>query len=226
MTVTLLASKSVTPSSVTALPAGVLGSWGYAGNAGNFGSGAGAMLPNAGLGTFVTTQQTYTCYLNTVPTSCVQYISPPLAAQSIGSGNWILGFAISNPSTWTWQGYASLLLANGATGAIRSAIFNVTAVGAVKNSAYTETGAYSPALSGGAVVAVAGDYLVLEIGASNNNSNGMSCSVCDSGNTSVVSDGATYSSARSYLTSPGGALLFLTSAGGGNRTNLQGGFLN
>lgn len=96
-----------------------------------------------------------------------QFLSPLLASQEVGAGNWTVGFALSSQTTASavsLTGRAVLYVINGATGAIRSTIFALTTIGAARNANTTYLTGYSTTVAGARVLLDDGDYFALEMG--------------------------------------------------------------
>jgi hypothetical protein len=140
-----------------------------------------------------------------------QYLSNPLAAQTISGGSWTIALAADETvshSGGTYQRQVALFLVNGSTGAARNTIFAFNQIGT--NPSTTSNGeqtAYTAAATGSSATVTAGDYLCLEVGIVVNagSSGGFTpaSDTYDSGTTAISSDGASTSNAQSLITSPG-----------------------
>ncbi len=136
-----------------------------------------------------------------------QFLSPPLAAQTLVAGNWTAGLGVSalpNQGTHSrYAGYIALFLVNGSTGQVRSTLFTAQ-IGVDRGNTFgTEFTAYGTA-NAPAVAVQAGDYLDAEIGAVNTDyRSSVNATVYTSGTTPISSDAVGTSSAASFIQSPG-----------------------
>ena len=135
------------------------------------------------------------------------WAGPPLNAQTIAAGNWIVGFngILSNASaSRTWGGYGTLVVVNGATGGLRGTIFSDQQIGAQGRTATARQTIYA-SIAGSSVVCQNGDYLLLEIGTrivSTTTSASSSPTLLTNGTTDFVTDAVTNTSPANYLTAP------------------------
>lgn len=190
------------------LPAGFLGTWDFTSPL----AGASAALLSQ---SSEASQVTESSAFSTVPSGTSkrfglgQFLSPLLTAQTVGAATWTIGIGAlstgSNSATKQWRGELTILLVNGATGAIRTTVFTIGFLGILRNTT-TEVTAYSAAISCGAFTATAGDYLAVELGVSQSNSSGSNfsttCELFTSGATAISSDNAATSDAQSFVTCP------------------------
>src|SRR5205085_1218448 len=103
-------------------------------------------------------------------------------------------------------GSAAIYLANGSTGAIRTTILALGIV-AGSSTGNSERTVYNASVSGGAFTATQGDYIVIELGQSMQNTssgsqNPTNAKVYTSGTTTISSDNASVASAKSFVTAP------------------------
>lgn len=137
----------------------------------------------------------------------VQFLSPPLAAQVLGAGTWTLAWAATVTGAGAWQGRASLYLVNGTTGAIRTVLMAVQAIGNAR-SASTERSVYdATTLSLSGFTATSGDYLCLELGLAID-TGAVTSTLFTSGMTALTADNVAVTDAKSVLVAPA-ALTFV-----------------
>lgn len=151
---------------------------------------------------------------------CIQFASSKLAAQTISSGTWTMGFAMAltnASSNFIWKGVSFIGLVNGTTGNLRSTIFALAVLGSTGRSSTSELTVFSSALSGSSATVTAGDFLIWEFGlnASDTSISGSDTPSTDAyynGSTAISSDDASTSSAQSFITCPQ-TLTFLGAGG-------------
>jgi hypothetical protein len=187
-------------------------------NGNTFGSNAIALTDTSGAST-LTASVTLTSIANGVSKKgmAAQCVSPLLAAQSISAANWAIGFAAqyaSAAANKTWNGWAALYLVNGSTGAIRTTIFGVTAIGSTARTATTYTTCYNASVAGSSATASDGDYLVLELGVQIDNTSGSTLSnqaatVRYANSTTISSDAATNTTPKSFLNAPAALTIYI-----------------
>lgn len=190
-------------------PTGLLGAWDFSSTT-DIGTNAKRMIPQSGPdGNQANFNTAYTHPASATRTvSAGQWLSPPLAAQDIAAGNWEVGYVLSpNVSTsLTHGGVVSLYLVNGTTGAIRSTIFSFATIGSQGRASTALRTAYSAAVSGAAVTAQAGDFLVLEVGMTATRTTGSSVAVTlrvrAAGDDVINSDNAANTDAQSFINAP------------------------
>ena len=198
-----------TAATVSPLPSGFLATWGQSGTL----KGASAQTLSATAGSAQTAvTPTWAALAKGVTTTLghVQLLSPALAAQSVSAASWTLAYAAAMTnavSGFSWSGEAALYLVNGATGAARTTIVALGAVGTTGRIVTTEETVYTAALSGAAFTVSDGDYLALEIGiaALTPSGGGAKTPTTDTyadGTTAITADAASASSAESLLTAP------------------------
>lgn len=133
---------------------------------------------------------------------CAQFLSPALAAQTIGAGNWTIGYSLYVSSGLvSHQGRVAIFLVNGSTGAIRSTIAAATTVGASRVAGTGKT-VYTASLSGSQVTVTADDYIAIEIGETQSAFSSVTATVQFNGATSISSDSAANTTPASFFTAP------------------------
>jgi sugar lactone lactonase YvrE len=140
-----------------------------------------------------------------------QFLSAPLAAQTIPAGAWTVGLgiqaSIASGSSTEYSGYLSLYVVDGATGNVRGTIYDGP-IGGDKTGTGTELTAYGAHVTGAAVQVQAGDYLDAEIGVQQTSYNDtINTYLYTSGTGPVGQDGVSATNAMSVLQPPN-ALFF------------------
>lgn len=92
-----------------------------------------------------------------------QFLSPPLAAQTISAQTWTVGCAWSHLAVSNYYPFFSLVLVNGSTGAARTTLFSLVFI-SVRTPSGEETAWSSSAAAGSSAVVTPGDYLSYELG--------------------------------------------------------------
>lgn len=207
------------------LPSALLSTW-EASTGAQFGASARSLRDSSGAATSTYTETAGSIAIgDPCDQACLQAISAPLAAQSIGAGDWTVGFAARFAASGTgygWRGRAALHLVNGSTGAIRTTIFALQTIGGDKTAITAYRTAYSATVAGSAATVTAGDYLALEVGVQTYTTVGSGFPDIDVrvGNTTAISsDNASNSTPQSFISAPAaldvagpGATLYLQSS--------------
>lgn len=152
-----------------------------------------------------------------------QFLSPPLLPQTIAAANWTVGWAVKQATAGaskTWDGRIALYLCSGADGSAKTTIFALASIGAAARTAATQKTIFTATLAGAQAIAVAGDYLALELGlgCADGGAGGYTPDtfLYSSGTTAIAADDAASADARSFLTAP--VDLPLQPMGGGTPT--------
>lgn len=207
-TITKFYGRAIT-ATLANMPSGALGTWDYT-NTSIKGASARSLLAAASgssnaLGSTGTVSSTATpkTYLGQ------QLLSEPLAAQTIGSGNWVVAFRgqySGGSALRTWEGWAGLYLVNGSTGAVRSTIFTQQTIGSTGRTVTTARTCYATTISGSSVSVTAGDYLCLECGikiASTTTSASATTNTNVQGTNDITADNSSSATdIRMYITAP------------------------
>lgn len=207
------------------LPSGLLSTW-EASTGAQFGASARSLRDSSGAATSTYSETAGSIGLSDpCDQAALQAISAPLAAQSIGAGDWTVAFSArwaASGSGYGWRGRAALHLVNGSTGAIRTTIFALQTIGGDKTNITAYRTAYSTTVAGSAATVTAGDYLALEIGVQTYTTVGSGFPDIDVrvGNTTAISsDNASNSTPQSFISAPAaldvagpGTTLYLDSA--------------
>jgi hypothetical protein len=135
-----------------------------------------------------------------------EFLSAPLAAQTIPAGAWSVGLGIQgsllNAGVPDYTGYLILNVINGSTGQVRGTLVSAP-IGAEKTTEGSEVTAYQATVQGGAVTVQAGDYLEAEIGVRTLSSSAVqNTTLYTSGTTAIATDGSGTSSADSFIQAP------------------------
>ena len=182
----------------TTLPSGYLGGWGNTALGAAY-AGANAKMLDSSASGAGQTSETLTCPSGSA-VAFAQFCSPPLLAQYLPAITWTIGLAFASAGT-TWNVYVYIALVNGSTGAVRAQLSSGTPTVGVTNRSTlsTELTAYSTTTTGGATTAVAGDYLVIEVGGQQSPGSSNTMTFYDDGTSMPTSDAAAISSAMCYL---------------------------
>jgi predicted outer membrane repeat protein len=135
-----------------------------------------------------------------------EFLSAPLAAQTIPAGAWSVGLGIQasllNAGAPDYTGYLILNVINGSTGQVRGTLVSAP-IGAEKTTEGSEVTAYQVSVQGAAVTVQAGDYLEAEIGVRTLSSSAVqNTTLYTSGTTPITSDDSDTSSADSFIQAP------------------------
>jgi alpha-tubulin suppressor-like RCC1 family protein len=135
-----------------------------------------------------------------------EFLSPPLAAQTLPAGSWTVGEGIETTllqgSGLSFSGYAAIYLINGGTGKLRGEVGEGW-FGAYQNTGGREESAYGT-VPGAGLAVQAGDYLEVELGVqSESSSSSAAAMLSTSGSSPITADGATTSNAQTFLEAPG-----------------------
>jgi alpha-tubulin suppressor-like RCC1 family protein len=135
-----------------------------------------------------------------------EFLSAPLAAQTIPAGAWSVGLGIQgsllNAGVPDYTGYLILNVINGSTGQVRGTLVSAP-IGAEKTTEGSEVTAYQAGVQGGAVMVQAGDYLEAEIGVRTLSYSAVqNTTLYTSGTTAIATDGSGTSSADSFIQAP------------------------
>ena len=181
------------------LPSGYLGGWVATGNLSFAGANARALDTVAGSGQL---SSTVSGVVNTNPVPLGQFCSPRLAAQSIGVVNWTFGCGMLSSFGITCRAQVSILLINGATGAIRTTIASAALIGN-SDLITTEKTAFYAVVSGAAFTAIYGDYIIIEAAvAYTSTPSSSSLTLFADGTTAVTSDRVSTTDAQSFISCP------------------------
>ena len=138
-----------------------------------------------------------------------QFLSDPLAKQTVAAGNWRLSFAarLQNAGlTYVWTGRAALYVIDGTSGARRATIFNLRGIGATARSSNVELTCFEVTIPGLACTLFGGDFLCLELGVEVENTTGAGVApqavLFADGTTGIPTDNAPIASARGMLVAP------------------------
>jgi hypothetical protein len=132
-----------------------------------------------------------------------EFLSAPLAAQTIPAGPWSVGLGIQgsllNTGTPDYTGYLILNVINSSNGQVRGTLISAP-VGAEKTTEGSEVTAYQAAVQGAAVTVQAGDYLEAEIGVRTLSYSAVqNTTLFTSGATAITTDGAGTTNAETFL---------------------------
>jgi outer membrane protein assembly factor BamB len=135
-----------------------------------------------------------------------EFLSAPLAAQTIPAGTWSVGLGIQgnllNAGRPDYTGYLILNVVNGSTGQVRGTLVNAP-IGAEKTTAGTEVTAYQASVPGAAVTVQAGDYLEAEVGVRTLSYSAVqNTTLFTSGTSAITADGVGTSNAGSFIQAP------------------------
>jgi hypothetical protein len=135
-----------------------------------------------------------------------EFLSAPLAAQTIPAGAWSAGLGIQgsllNNGAPDYTGYLILNVINGSTGQVRGTLIDAP-IGAEKTTEGSEVTAHQASLQGAAVTVQAGDYLEAEIGVRTLSSSAVqNTTLFTSGTTAITTDGAGTTNAETFLQAP------------------------
>lgn len=180
------------------LPSGYFGTY-TAANAAQGGANALLLAPYSR--TNQVTLSSATTWAASTNSAFAQFLSEPLAAQTVPAGSLSVGFASSASSaSANWRGVCNVYLINGATGAIRTTILTTNVVGASRASIVEKTVYVLVAYS--SFTAVAGDYIAVELGIANGVGQGTAFILYAEGNTVITSDNAATAQAQTYINFP------------------------
>jgi hypothetical protein len=140
-----------------------------------------------------------------------QFVSAPLAAQTIATGNWTVEIGgLSSSASRTFTGYVVIFVWRPSTGALVGKIFDSAGTGFGTGVGTSETGIGSTTLSGSAVTVLQGDILCVQVG--------MQCSSGSSATPTLDYDGTTdpangtaVASAASFMNAPADIPLYVPS---------------
>jgi predicted outer membrane repeat protein len=135
-----------------------------------------------------------------------EFLSAPLAAQTIPAGAWSVGLGIEgsllNAGAPDYTGYLILDLINGSTGRVRATLIDAP-IGTEKTREGSEVTAYQAAVQGAAATVQAGDYLEAEIGVRTLSYSAVqNTTLFTGGTTAITSDGVATTDADSYIQAP------------------------
>jgi hypothetical protein len=135
-----------------------------------------------------------------------EFLSAPLAAQTIPAGAWSVGLGIQasllNAGAPDYTGYLILNVINGSTGQVRGTLVSAP-IGAEKTTEGSEVTAYQVSVQGAAVTVQAGDYLEAEIGVRTSSSSAVqNTTLYTSGTAAITVDGNSTSTADSFIQAP------------------------
>jgi hypothetical protein len=135
-----------------------------------------------------------------------EFLSAPLAAQTIPAGGWSVGLGIEgsllNAGKPDYTGYLILNVINGSTGQVRGTLVSAP-IGAEKTTEGSEVTAYQAGVQGATVMVQAGDYLEAEIGVRTLSYSAVqNTTLFTSGTTPLTTDGAGTSNAASIIQAP------------------------
>lgn len=133
-----------------------------------------------------------------------QFCSPPLLAQTIASGSWTVGFALSASPSFSNGGGVYVAVMKGDGSGVRGVIISTNAY-SVNNIIGSEVTRWSASIFGSTVVCLDGDYLLVELGFNNTTTATINL-YCDGG-TAITADNVATSDAQSVVTAPANIVL-------------------